>query len=275
LRERKKELEEDHKHYQQQSGVFKKFEGLETDIEKLSKRIDGITGDVNTCKKNIEDLRFDPESLKQAREELAKARAEQSKLTERMLGSKKEQAQKEEMVRKQREALTNVRVLELDIENKRQFRLFVNFIRDTIRAAGPLVGTEMVASIGRTASEFYCEILSDHSQQLNWTREYDIEIASPEGTKVFKQLSGGEQMSGALALRLALLRHLAHSDIVFLDEPTQNLDDERRSNLAMQISKVTGFSQMFIITHDDTFSQDYEYVIKVFKDHGVSGVSYQ
>lgn len=45
-------------------------------------------------------------------------------------------------------------------------------------------------------------------------------------------------------------------DIAFFDEPTADLDDHRRDNLAEQILNVKGFSQLFVISHDDSFEQD-------------------
>jgi exonuclease SbcC len=274
-KKRLRDLEPKYKRYEQEKGVFNRFEKIEDEIKVLEKRTKELDSKYKSKKEQLDKLGFRPVDLKKAREELSKSRTESAKIVERQSSLEKERKEKERRVKEQEDALTQVRVKEINIEEKRQFRLFANFIRETIRSAGPLVGTEIVNSISRAASEIYCEILSDHSQQLSWTKEYDIEIASPEGSKVFKQLSGGEQMSAALALRLAMLKHLARSDLVFLDEPTQNLDDERRRNLAQQITKITGFKQMFIITHDDTFSQDYEYVIRVNKKHGVSEVAYQ
>ena len=81
-------------------------------------------------------------------------------------------------------------------------------------------------------------------------------------------------MSSALAVRMAMLKHLARSDILFLDEPTANLDDTRRRNLADQIMRVSGFNQVFVITHDDTFSEQIGYQIRVEKKSGRTEVSY-
>ena len=49
-------------------------------------------------------------------------------------------------------------------------------------------------------------------------------------------------MASALAVRLALLREVSDIDVAFFDEPTANLDDQRRDNLAEQILNVRGFS---------------------------------
>ena len=70
-------------------------------------------------------------------------------------------------------------------------------------------------------------------------------------------------MAAALAVRLALLRDLLNLDIAFFDEPTQHLDAERRENLAQQILAVRGFSQLVVISHDDTFERHIDNIIRV------------
>ena len=60
-------------------------------------------------------------------------------------------------------------------------------------------------------------------------------------------------MAAALAVRLALLKELSDLRIAFFDEPTTNMDEERRRNLAQQIGHITDFEQLFVITHDDSF----------------------
>ena len=73
-------------------------------------------------------------------------------------------------------------------------------------------------------------------------------------------------------MRLALLREVSAIDIALFDEPTANLDDHRRDNLAERILNVKGFSQLFVISHDDIFERDTDNVVRVAKENGVSRV---
>jgi exonuclease SbcC len=59
---------------------------------------------------------------------------------------------------------------------------------------------------------------------------------------------------------------------VLLREVSANLDDHQRDNLAEQILNVKGFSQLFVISHDDTFERDTDHVVRVVKEDGVSRV---
>src|SRR5260370_42267124 len=72
-------------------------------------------------------------------------------------------------------------------------------------------------------------------------------------------------MSAAISVRLGLLKKLSTLNIAFFDEPTQNMDVLRRTNLAEQIRRVRGFDQLFVISHDDTFEQGLDSLIRLRK----------
>ncbi len=145
-------------------------------------------------------------------------------------------------------------------------------MRRVLRDAGPLVTEALLADVSEAADEIFGEVLGDRAGRLRWTPDYDIVLERGGHERSFAQLSGGEQMTAALAVRLALLRELLHIDIAFFDEPTQNLDDTRRANLAEQILRVRGFKQLVVITHDDTFERLLDNVIHVRKVDGLSRV---
>ena len=50
------------------------------------------------------------------------------------------------------------------------------------------------------------------------------------------------------------------------------MDSDRRHNLAEQLERVTGFHQLFVISHDDTFEPMVSSVLRVRKENGVSKV---
>ena len=108
-------------------------------------------------------------------------------------------------------------------------------------------------SINREANRIFQELMGDPMTELRWSHDFEITVRDGVDQKYFGQLSGGQQMCAALAVRLALLRSLSSVSIAFFDEPTQNLDFERRENLAASIRNIRGFHQLFIISHDETF----------------------
>jgi DNA repair protein SbcC/Rad50 len=140
--------------------------------------------------------------------------------------------------------------------------------RETIRDAAPHVMKELLKQISKEANRIFGDILGDRSVTLSWEEEYEIVLRTRGQERSFAQLSGGEQMSAALAVRLALLKTLAKLDVAFFDEPTQNMDELRRGNLAEQIRRVRGFNQLIVISHDDTFEQSLDSVIYLHKRDG-------
>ena len=143
-------------------------------------------------------------------------------------------------------------------------------LRESLHDAGPQVTKAMVSGVSNAANEIFCEIMGGYGQVLQWDEEYGIWLETGEHRRSFRQLSGGEQITAALAVRLALLKDLLRIDTAFLDEPTQNLDATRRENLAEQIQRITGFAQLFVISHDDTFERLLQSVIHVEKPAGAS-----
>lgn len=168
--------------------------------------------------------------------------------------------------------LVKIKELESARDQENRFGAYAGFLRDTLKNAAAYVALEYVTEIGSEASSLYCSIMDDFSQELRWGEDYGITVTEGGQEKNFHQLSGGEKMGAALAVRLALLKILANSDIVFLDEPTANMDDIRRENLSGQIIGIRGFRQVFVISHDDAFNEKYGHVIRVEKSGGISRV---
>lgn len=148
----------------------------------------------------------------------------------------------------------------------------LQFLRTLLRDAGPLVTKALVQQISYTANQRFCEIMEEYTRTLHWQEDYGITLEVDGRQRAFAQLSGGEQMAAALAIRLAILQEMSDITIAFFDEPTTNLDDTRRSSLARQILDIRGFQQLFIISHDDSFEQATENLIRIQKRNGVSEV---
>ena len=120
--------------------------------------------------------------------------------------------------------------------------------------------------ISEKASE-YLEKLNTKIQRISLsekTRDVNIACYSRNTTLELESLSGGEQVSIALALRLGMAHLLGASNLNFmiLDEPTTHLDSERRKSLVNVLSQLTNMKennssmQFIIITHDDEIFED-------------------
>jgi exonuclease SbcC len=138
-----------------------------------------------------------------------------------------------------------------------------DFIRDTLRKAAPEVAKSYLYSISKEANEIFREVAGSAEHTLRWTEDYEIMLEESGHERPFINLSGGEQMAAALSIRLALLKQLSDVRIAFFDEPTTNLDSERRERLAQQIGQIRNFDQLFVISHDDTFDENVDYQLHV------------
>jgi exonuclease SbcC len=137
------------------------------------------------------------------------------------------------------------------------------FIRDTLKEAAPRVARNYVYHVSVEAAQMFREITGNAEYTLKWAEDYSIVMEEDGYERPFASLSGGEQMAAALSVRLALLKQLTDIRIAFFDEPTANMDAERRDNLAMQISRITHFDQLFVISHDETFDNFVDNVISI------------
>ncbi|MEL6453970.1 MAG: hypothetical protein AAFQ40_04535 [Cyanobacteria bacterium J06623_5] len=150
-----------------------------------------------------------------------------------------------------------------DIKKRDRTKRFVNYARKVYKEAGPRITERYVYSISREADRLFRELLGRANVALTWSADYEITVQEGAHTRRFINLSGGEQMCAALAVRLALLKVLADIDVAFFDEPTTNMDRPRRASLAEAIARIKSFRQLFVISHDDTFEQVTETVITV------------
>jgi len=156
--------------------------------------------------------------------------------------------------------------MEEDIKNLDDMKQFSETMRIWYNEIGPKITEVLLKKINGLASEIYRDLMDVENTQLLWEKDYNVKILSSNNEKNFHQLSGGEQMAAALAVRLAILKILTNVDFAFFDEPTINLDKERRISLAKCIQNIKGFRQLFVISHDDTFEENAENIIKFSKD---------
>jgi DNA repair protein SbcC/Rad50 len=153
-----------------------------------------------------------------------------------------------------------------ELAQKRQVDRFIKFARKSYKEAGPRITERYILSISQAADSLFRELLNRPNVGLSWTRDYEVMVQEGAHTRRLVNLSGGEQMCAALAVRLALLKVLADIDIAFFDEPTTNMDRPRREHLAEAIANIKTFRQLFVISHDDTFEKVTENIILVERE---------
>ena len=164
--------------------------------------------------------------------------------------------------------LADLRTAQKEYQTLEDLHTMLKQFRELIKDAAPYVLKAMLGDISAEANRIFGEVMGDRSAQLSWQNDYEVILRRQGVNRTFAQLSGGEQMSAALAVRLALLKKLSTLNLAFFDEPTQNMDELRRMNLAEQIRRVRGFDQLIVISHDDTFEQGLDSLVRLHKVNG-------
>ncbi len=247
--------------------ILSSLESLEIRRKEIESKLKGIRAEIERIVErcNEDEYRALRQKLQGMRDLKAKLEGELSKLENQIEDVSREivECEKKENILKKR----------LEDKKKLEKKLrFVNDLREIFKRAIPEITKAYVEAVSAEANRIFCEIMGDYNWELRWTEDFGIK-AKYMGREIdFAQMSGGEQICAALAVRLALLKILSNVGIVFFDEPTQNMDETRRRNFAMQLSRIEGFKQIFVISHDDTFEEMVEHAIKVTKENGVSVV---
>ena len=138
--------------------------------------------------------------------------------------------------------------------------------RDNIRDLGRIVVERRVQNIVYNANDYFNRI-TNRSETIMWLctedEKYSLYLDDGKSRCNFANLSGGEQISVAIAIRLALSQEFGNTSLIILDEPTNNLDQNKRQLLAENLPKmVESLKQLFVVTHDDIFKN---YATKVIE----------
>jgi DNA repair protein SbcC/Rad50 len=168
----------------------------------------------------------------------------------------------------------NTRINELnsiliELGHVKRYIVQLDEIQDNIYNRDGPVATSLrswaLSTISAKSSE-YLEMLNTKIHRITLaekTRDISITCYSKNTVIDIDSLSGGEQVSVALALRLGMAHLLGSSNLnfVILDEPTTHLDSERRRSLVRVLSQLTDVSsanpiQFIIITHDAEIFED-------------------
>lgn len=206
---------------------------------------------------------YDPQAWQQVETVYAETRSRADQLIGSLPQQQKLLAQLETQLANLNAIAEKCDQAKVELKQKEKVRKFITFARKAYKEAGPRITERYVQSISREADKLFRELMNRPNLALEWTKEYEILIQEGPHSRRFVNLSGGEQMSAALSIRLALLRVLADIDVAFFDEPTTNMDRIRREHLAEAIANIRSFRQLFVISHDDTFEKVTENVILV------------
>lgn len=189
-----------------------------------------------------------------------------------------------EKIKRADERIAKVNSILAELSLVRKYLLQIDDIQTSVYDRDGPVATSLrswaLMTISAKASE-YLDILNTKIHRVELSekaRDITITCYSKNNPIDIDSLSGGEQVSVALSLRLGMAHLLGASNLNFiiLDEPTTHLDGERRRALVKVLSQlsditgVTGPLQFIIITHDAEIFEDSS-VEKIYKFESSEG----
>lgn len=285
--------------------------GIEKDISKLSKIIDDNKKNYDAYKENIKESEnlgklknqlnevsrllnekilnkssiekkisvlkrgYNEEDHKKLKDLCDKLMKEKTIADSKLQQFEKDNKELIKIIKEMENELTKIKKLEDEKNKIDETGKLINLIRKILNEVGKPIAQRYLDSLSASANMIY-NTLSDEKVILTWESDYMIKLTDAKGTRDFIQLSGGEQMCAALSVQLALAKEFSNVGIAIFDEPTSNLDETRRDFLSETISKVKeeyGFNQLFIISHDETFSSLTEQEIHLEKINGKTNLT--
>lgn len=254
-----------HREFLANESLAASVESIEAQVSKLKESLEKLDSETQSGKEKLNETEssYDATGHNAARIELQNLRSRETELRTRFeLASASSKSLTSEM-EKLRIVRESMRAEFAEKDRLEKVLEVTKFIRDTLKEAAPRVARNYVYHVSIEANQMYREITGNAERTLKWNEDYGIQLEEDGYDRPFLNLSGGEQMAAALSVRLALLKQLSDVRIAFFDEPTTNMDAERRENLATQIGNIKHFDQLFVISHDDTFEDKVDNVINV------------
>ena len=219
-----------------------------------------------------ETRNFDENSFSTLRNSLDDKQQELSETDQKLGGTL-------EKIRNAKELVDKNMLVVKELVFVKDYILQINEIQENLFNRDGSVATSLrswaLQTISAKASE-YLNMLNTKIQRIELsekTRDVSITCYSKNTILDLESLSGGEQVSVALALRLGMTQLLGSSNLNFiiLDEPTMFLDEERRKSLVKVLSQLSDITnslnsplQFIIITHDSEIFEDSS-VEQIFK----------
>ncbi|MFS8803085.1 recombinase RecF, partial [Synechococcus sp. R60.2] len=265
----------DHERYLQAEPIAKLLPQREQELAELNAQRQQLQTQLSQLRAARDPLAalYQPQEHERLRSLLQATEIQKAEAQARLESLAPQLSKIEEKLRQLEQTKASLKQVEAEKTEKERLHRFIKFSRDTYRKAGPQITQYYLQQINHTADHLFREILNRPNVTLTWEADYEIRVQEAGSPKRrFASLSGGEQMSAALAVRLALLKVLGQLNIAFFDEPTTNMDTQRRQRLAEAITNLRSFEQLFVISHDDTFEQMTENVIRVERHSGSKSV---
>ncbi|WP_336182046.1 SMC family ATPase [Fusobacterium polymorphum] len=263
------DLKNPYNEYLKNNVLAEDLENLLLKVNKNIKELYSLRADKNLLKEKVSNLEEKIKNIKidELKEKYDTIKEELNEINKK-LGSSQEKIENYkkilEKISSQEEKQKKLLIEFKKLENK--FNK-ASLIRNEVGQMGRAISKYMLSGISNIASVNFNKI-TGRTERIEWSNEekdkYAVYLVGQERKIAFEQLSGGEQVSVAIAIRGTMTEYFTNSKFMILDEPTNNLDIERKKLLAEYMGEIlNNLEQSIIVTHDDTFREMAEKIIEL------------
>lgn len=268
-------VQADHEEFLRQEAVAAALEERQRLLAEAIARETAISKELALAQEELDRRKaaYDPEAHKEARGQHEHLIALVAATRAEVEAARRLEADKQQELESIARAESQLALMEAEAGEISEAIDLCDHVRFALKATGPQMARALLREVSSVASGVFADIMGDASMELEWTEDYDIVVRQAGAERRFRQLSGGEQMSAALAVRLALSRLLGDLRLVILDEPTAHMDDRRRANLADQVDRLRGYDQLILVSHSDEFDGMFGHIVYLAKRDGATVLS--
>ena len=263
------DLKNPYNEYLKNNVLAEDLDNLLLKVDKNIKELYSLRTDKNLLKEKVSNLEEKIKNIKidELKEKYDIIKEELNEINKK-LGSSQEKIENYkkilEKISSQEEKQKKLLVEFKKLENK--FNK-ASLIRNEVGQMGRAISKYMLSGISNIASVNFNKI-TGRTERIEWSNEekdkYAVYLVGQERKIAFEQLSGGEQVAVAIAMRGTMTEYFTNSKFMILDEPTNNLDIERKKLLAEYMGEIlNNLDQSIIVTHDDTFREMAEKIIEL------------
>ncbi len=263
------------KEVQRLKGILSTKDEIASEVADLEKRKLELEGELSSLEREIEALSFDPSELevtKRRIDDLKNRMDLVSRRKSRMQGKIEEIDRRLDDLRRKESKLRELTRKKESLEAFRSKILKVREVFSRDRGIQPLIRDRARPAVEEELNMIFSSFNFDYDSVV-LDDDFTPTLKRGRVAFSFNRLSGGEKISLALALRLAIARFLMMSRVetFLLDEPTIHLDEERINALVETMSSLD-VPQLIVVTHSPRFRDIASHSILVSKSGEVSSV---
>ncbi|MCW3983785.1 MAG: hypothetical protein NWE96_07290, partial [Candidatus Bathyarchaeota archaeon] len=265
--------------YDQNLAVAKRKAEFESLVRETSVKLEDAKKGVLTIEAQIKGLCYDEAEHARVKTHCQTAEAKLRELEKELVRLEQEKSGFQKQIAKLDAELV---ALEKTAKEKQQVERYISVLSNIRDAYGKdgiqkLIRARARPVLERATRDLFERFNLSYSD-VKIDDDYNISVLGPAGEQDIDQISGGERVALAIALRLAIAQVLSGKvETVIMDEPTTHLDEERRKELVNILNSFFReggriIPQMLIITHHNEIQEVADIIYNVTKRNGHSSV---